>query len=100
MDRDQDGVCDDDDLAPDNPCTADGVMSTDSRTGRVVGECQSGMIAICDGLLLPTKGDQDDFDRCVTNAGRLAQCRTAACSSAVLSQVGGKWWRGSPARRP
>ncbi len=72
-DSDGDGICDDQDLAPDNPCTADG--SIDGNEPPVFlfqasNDCDS------DGFT-NAQGDQNDFDPCIIDTGlsNKAECQ-------------------------
>jgi hypothetical protein len=73
IDRDQDGICDTDDAAPDNPCTADGVVDGVEPAGWVANtnnDCD------LDGISIGS-GDLDDFSACINDEGLLM---TAECN--------------------
>lgn len=65
LDSDFDGVCDELDLAPNDPCTADGIFGLPELDGWFANESND-----CDqdGFLV-SLGDLNDFDECISDQG-------------------------------
>ncbi|MCB0629198.1 MAG: T9SS type A sorting domain-containing protein, partial [Lewinella sp.] len=73
IDSDNDGICDRDDAAPNNPCTADGVVDGNEPAGWVAqpeNDCDMDAISVA-------SGDLNDFSACIDDVGLLM---TAECS--------------------
>ncbi len=83
-DSDFDGVCDSVDLAPSNPCTADGVVGLPEPQGWVASPSND-----CDQDGIPLEeGDLDDFDACIDDEGTSLAPECLCPGSAI--QSGGK----------
>lgn len=81
-DNDQDGICDSEDLAPNNPCTADGIVDGVEPPGWVAqpdNDCDLDQNTVLGG-------DLNDFDACVDQRGSVS---TAACNCGPASQPAG-----------
>jgi len=85
VDSDLDGVCDSLDLAPLNPCTADGIIDGAEPAGWVISptnDCDE------DGVLV-SDNDFDDFDSCINNQG-ISLAPECSCPDDAI-QAGGKF---------
>ncbi len=64
-DSDLDGICDDADVMPNDPCTADGIIDGNEPSGFITNISND-----CDGdFITLLEGDLDDFDACINDTG-------------------------------
>lgn len=82
-DSDFDGICDLEDLAPADPCTADGVVDGNEPPGWVAlptNDCDADAVSLLNG-------DQNDFEACITDVGQSLN-PDCLCPGSVLVAAG------------